>query len=177
MAEIARWGPMGFLVSPTKIVPFTNFTNSVTLKTDNGNNTSGTDTTNTRGLEPQQMSFTTKYMRATGVDPRERFEAWTAQMGNSHPLYIGNKRIGPAKMMLTGVNMSELLTNIKGDFLSVTLDITLQEYSESASAKTAASNEASSKAASTYAQTVENKRAMDATASASDKAAKKPSAS
>ena len=178
MGEIARWGPMGFLVSPTKVVPFSGFTTSITMKTDNGNDTSGTATTNTRGLEPQQMSFSTKYMRATGVDPRERFDAWTAQMGQSYPLYIGNKRIGPAKMMLTSINVSELITNNNGDFLSVAIDITLQEEATSAASTASASNkDAANKAATIYQQTVENKRAMDATASASDKAAKKPSAS
>ncbi len=167
MGEKARWGPFSFLVSPSKIVSFEDFTTSVTLKTNNGNDTSGTDATNTRGLELQQMTFVTRYMRAFGVDPRERLDAWTAQVGNSYTLYIGNKRFGPEKMMLTGVSVSELLMNNDGSFLSVTLGITLQEYSSSASSAT------SSESASTYAQTVANKKAMNATASASDRNTKK----
>ena len=181
MADKARWGPMGFLASPSKVVPFDNFSTSVALKSDSGNDTSGTATTNNRGLELQSMSFSTKYMRALGVDPRERFEAWTALMGQSHPLYIGSKRFGPAKMQLTGVNVSELLTNNNGDFLSITLDITLKEESQTTTVKssTATSTSASkstsstSKAASTYQKTVEKKTAMNATASSSDRNTKK----
>lgn len=171
----ARWGPFGFLVSPSKIVPFDNFSTSINLKTDSGNDTSGTSATNTRGLELQSMSFSTKYMRALGVDPRERFEAWKAQVGNSYPLYIGDQRFGPAKMMLTGVSVSELLTNNDGGFLSITLDITLQEYSSTAASTSAKNSAAASKAASTYEQTVAKKKAeaMNTTASTSDKASKK----
>ena len=174
MGEKARWGPFGFLVSPSKIVPFDGLSTSITLKTDNGNDTSGTGATNTRGLELQSMTFSTKYMRAFGVDPRERFEAWKAQVGNAHALYIENKRFGPAKMMLTGVNVSELLMNNDGSFLSVTLDITLQEYT-TASSTTSKNRAAASKAASVYEQTVAQKKAeaMNTTASTSDKVSKK----
>lgn len=179
MGEKARWGPFSFLVSPSKIVPFDSFSTSVTLKAENGNDTSGKSTTNTRGLELQPMTFSTKYMRALGVDPRERFDAWVAQVGNSYPLYIGDKRFGPAKMMLTGVNVSELLTNNNGEFLSVTLDITLKEDSKgttkasTSKSKKTSSTSASSKAASTYAKTVEKKKAMQATATLDDRSKKK----
>lgn len=176
MGYKARWGPMGFLVSPDKIVPFDNFSTSITLKTESGNDTSGTSSSNARGLELQPMSFTTKYMRAAGVDPLERFNAWKALVGKSHPLYIGDKRFGPSKMRLKSVSVSELLTNNNGVFLSITLDITLEEYS-SASSGSKKKATAASKAASTYAQTVEKKKALNTTASTSDKAAKKPSAS
>lgn len=170
----ARWGPFGFLVSPSKIVPFDNFSTSINLKTDSGNDTSGTSATNTRGLELQSMSFSTKYMRALGVDPRERFEAWKAQVGNSYPLYLGDQRFGPAKMMLTGVSVSELITNNDGSFLSVTLDITLQEYTTTAASSTSAKSSATaSKAASTYEQTVAKKKAMNTTATADDRNNKK----
>lgn len=185
MGYKARWGPMGFLVSPSKIVPFDNFSTSITLKTDNGNDTSGTDTTNQRGRELQPMSFATKYMRALGVDPRERLAAWEKQVGKSHPLYIGEKRFGPAKMMLTGIKVSELITNNDGDFISITLDITMQE--ESTTKKTSTTGGASTSAASSsgsylkqaaadYKKAAEKNEALNTTASAADKAEKKPRA-
>ena len=175
MGYKARWGPMGFLVSPNKIVPFDNFSTSITLKTDNGNDTSGTSASNTRGLELQPMTFTTKYMRAAGVDPLERFNAWKALIGKSHPLYIGSKRFGPSKMRLKGISVSELLTNNNGAFLSITLDITLEEYSSASSSGTKKKDTTASKASSVYEQTVAKKKAeaMDATASADDRNNKK----
>ena len=183
MSYIAQWGPMGFLVTPSKVVPFDNFSTSVSLKSDSGNDTSGTSATNNRSLELQPMSFSTKYMKALGVDPRERYEAWAALVGQAYPLYIGNKRFGPAKMLLTGVNVPELLTNNNGDFLSITIDITLEEESQgntkkssssgSSSSGSSSSGSSSNKAASTYQKTADKKNAMNATASSSDRNAKK----
>ena len=124
------------------------------------------------------MSFSTTYMRALGVDPRERFEAWKGQVGKSYPLYIGNKRFGPTKMQLTGISVSELLTDNAGSFISVTLDITLEEYSNekkttSTTGTSQTSGSSSSQAAETYAKTVEKKKAINATASTSDRNTKK----
>lgn len=179
MGYIARWGSMAFLVSPSKIVPFNDLSTSFKLKTDNGNSTSGTSATNTRGREPQQMSFSTKYMRALGVDPRERIETWEALVGSSNPLYIGDKRFGPAKMLLTGVDVGELIINDNGDFLSVTLTITLQEdgsktaTSNATSSKTTKSSTSSSKSSSIYAEALAKQNAMNATAPPDDKKNKK----
>ena len=178
MGYIARWGSMGFLVSPTKIVPFDDFSTSITLKSDNGNDTSGSATTNTRGLELQPMSFSTKYMRALGLDPRERYEAWAALVGKSYPLYIGDKRFGPAKMQLTGVSVAELLTSNTGEFISITLDLTFKEKTESSTTKTTTktTSGASSKTTSSalaYAKALSKQKALNATPSTSDKAAKK----
>lgn len=180
MSFKAQWGPMGFIVSPTKIVPFEGLSTSITLKTDNGNNTSGAASTNSRGRELQPMTFTTTYMKAAGVDPRQRFEQWEALVGSAHPLYIGEKRFGPAKMLLKKVDLSDLLLSDRGEFLSITLTISLEEYTAgtttttNTSSASTKSNASASKAAATYAETVAKKTAMKATASASDKAAKKP---
>lgn len=178
----ARWGPKGFVVSPLQVIPFDGFSTSIALKTDNGNDTSGTGATNTRGREPQTMTFTTKYLRSMGVNPRKQYEDWDAELGNSYPLYIGNKRFGPEKMKLTNVDVSELLLSERGDFISLTLNITLQEDTETTTTTTttttASSNAAAEKAAGTYAATVARKEAeknaaLNATASSSDKATMK----
>ena len=66
MTFIARWGPKGFLTSPTKIVPFNGFSTSLTLKADSENDTSGTNPTNTRGRELRPISFETTYFAAAG---------------------------------------------------------------------------------------------------------------
>ena len=53
MEYTALWGPKGFIVSPSKIVPLMNLSTSFSVKTDSGNDTSGTATTNTKGRELQ----------------------------------------------------------------------------------------------------------------------------
>lgn len=184
MSYLARWGPKGFLISPTKIVPFNGFSTTVALKADSENDTSGTAPTNTRGRELQQMSFSTTYLRAVGVDPRAQFEEWQTLIGQAHPLLIEGRQFGPAKMLLTEVSLSDVEFSNTGAFLSATVNIVLQEYagkvsgtSTSKSSTNTNANAASSQAAATYAATVAAKKeALNATASKEDRADKKPSA-
>lgn len=169
MNYIAKWGPMGFVVSPTKIIPFNNLSTTIAIKTDTANDANGNPPTNVRGRELQSMNFSTTYLRAAGVDPRARYEQWGTLVGQTYPLYVGGKRFGPAKMMLSSVAISDLLLSNKGDFLSVTVDITLTEYSEGGKSTTTTNNAASAKAAETYAAVVAKKTAMNATASSADR--------
>lgn len=186
----ARWGKKGFLVSPQKIVPLDGFKTGYKWKDDDKSDTSGKKKTNTRGPEAQTVSFTATYLRAAGVDPRSQYEEWCGEVGKSYPLYVGEKRFGPAKMMLKSVDMSNVLLSAQGDFLRVELNLTFTEETssesktasrKSKSSSSSASSSSSSKAKSTYEQTVEKKKAekkkeaMNASASKDDKANKKVS--
>lgn len=175
MGYIAQWGPKGFIVSPSKIVPLNDFSTTVSLKADSENDTSGTPATNTRGLELQSISLSTTYMRAAGIDPRAQFEEWSSLVGAANPLLIEGKRFGPAKLQLTQVSLSSVEFNNAGVMLKADVSITLTEYAEKkVSTKSKAAAAAATKAASTYAATVAAKKeALNATASKSDKAAKK----
>lgn len=173
MSYLARWGPKGFLVSPSKIVPFNDLSTTVALKADSENDTSGTAPTNTRGRELQSISFSTTYIRSLGVDPRAQWDEWQSLVGQSHPLLIEGRQFGPAKMLLMDVSLSEVQFSNTGAFLSATVSISLQE---DAGAKSSTKSAAASQAASTYAATVEQKKAaLNTTASKTDKADKKPS--
>ena len=175
MGYLAQWGPKGFLVSPTKIVPFKDFSTTVALKADSENDTSGTDPTNTRGLEPQVISLGTVYMRAAGVDPRGQFEEWSSLVGAAHPLLIEGKRFGPPKMQLTQVNLSGVEFTNTGAWLKAEVSITLTEYPDKKSDVKSKAADSAAKAASTYEATVAaKKQALNATASKTDKAGKKP---
>lgn len=177
MSNMAIWGPKGFLISPTKIVTLDNFATTVELKSDSENDTSGKSPTNTRGLLPQVIEFSVTYTRAAGTDPRAQLEEWQSLVGEMYPLYIGDKRFGPAYLILKAVNSEDYVFSAKGDILSVTIRISLEEYTgaaSSAATRSTSSNSsnqqsAADRASSVYEDTVERQRAMDATASASDR--------
>lgn len=176
MGYIAQWGPKGFLISPSKIVTLEGLQTSVSLKSDSENDTSGTARTNTRGLQLRPVSFSVTYTRATGTDPRAQLEEWESLVGQSHPLYIGSKRFGPSSLLLKQVTASDYVLSPAGDILSVTISVSMEEESKGNTSNVAASsvsptNTASAnKAASVYAETVEKRRAMDASPSPDEKA-------
>ena len=178
MSYMARWGPKGFLVSPTKIVTLEDLKTSVSLKSDSENDTSGTSPTNTRGLLMQPVSFSVTYIRAAGTNPRAQLDEWESLVGQSNPLYIGGKRFGPNSLILKQVDAADFVLSPNGEILSVTISISLEEESEGKTSKLTEStakksgssaSSSQSKAAATYAATVEKRKAMNATASPADK--------
>jgi hypothetical protein len=181
MEYTALWGPKGFIISPSKIVPLMNLSTSFSVKTDSGNDAGGTATTNTRGRELQSVSLSTLYVRGAGVDPRGQIAEWEAQVGKAYPLYIQGQRFGPSKLMLKSVDVSDILLTNTGKFLQCAVSLNFEEYTtETAKAKTtvaAATTTTSTQAASTYNRIVAEKQAaLNATAKPLDKAAKKPTA-
>jgi len=181
MEYTALWGPKGFIISPSKIVPLMNLSTSFSVKTDSGNDASGTATTNTRGRELQSVSLSTLYVRGAGVDPRGQIAEWEAQVGKAYPLYIQGQRFGPSKLMLKSVDVSDILMTNTGKFLQCAVSLKFEEYTtEVAKAKTVtttATTTAATQASNTYNRIVaEKKEALNATAKPLDKAAKKPTA-
>lgn len=183
MEYTALWGPKGFIVSPTKIVPLLNLSTSFSIKTDSNSDATGTASTNTRGRELQTVSLSTLYVRSAGVDPRGQIAEWEAQVGKAYPLYIEGKRFGPNKLMLKSVDISDVLLSNTGKFLQVAVALKFEEYAEqtktvkstaSVATSSTTGNSSASKAAATYnAITAQKREAMNASANPSDRETKK----
>lgn len=124
----AKWGNKGFLVSPTKIVPLLDLTTGFSRKSETNNDTSGKPTTNTQGLELQQIKLSTTYVAAVGVDPRAQIEDWRAQFGKRYPLYINGKQFGPDLLELVSFDVSNVKLDNAGNFLALDISVTLEEY-------------------------------------------------
>lgn len=184
MAYMAQWGPKKFVLSPTKIIILEGLTTSVELKSDSENDTSGTAATNTRGLVLRPVSFSVTYTKAAGTDPMAQLTEWESLVGKSHPLYLGDKKLGASSLILNKVDSSNYVFSPKGEVLSVTVNIQMTEdaggktsktttTSKTSTTKASTSSTSASRAASVYADTVAKKKAMNTTASPADKAAKK----
>lgn len=137
MGYMARWGPKGFLVSKSKIVPMIDLKTSLTLKEDSENDTSGTPPKNTRGRELQPLTFSTIYTKAAGTDPRAQFAEWEKLLGMYYPLIIGGRRFGPQYLKLKGVEMSNVQITPAGEILMATIMLTFEEHSDGKTTKLA----------------------------------------
>lgn len=138
MADMGRWGPMIFRIAPGKITGFSDLATSYTLKSDSNKDANGKATTNKRGMELQPVSFSVPYLRAAGVDPRARMEEWGKLVGQSHPFYLNEQRFGPARLLLTSVGVSEVVTNNAGEILSLKIAVSLEEDNSTVKAATPA---------------------------------------
>ena len=128
MAYQAQWGNKSFVISPSKIVPLLNLTTGFTKKETDSEDTSGQPTTNTRGVDLQEITLETRYVAGTGADPRGQIDDWYRQFGQKHPLYINGQRFGPKLLELQDVQFSNIVLDNAGRFLQVDASIRLKEY-------------------------------------------------
>lgn len=161
MKYTALWGSKGFLVTPTKIAPITSFGTTLALKSESSDDANGTAKSNVRGRELQKVTLSTIYVRAAGVTVRTQIEEWDDLLGKAYPLYISGKRFGPYKLMLTNVEVSDVLLSNTGTFLKATVSLTFEEYDDG------------KKTSLRKNMTIGKTQATSATASKSDKNSKK----
>ena len=126
MAVQAKWGKKMFVISPSKITAISDFATSYKMKSDTNDDTSGTKKTNTRGREPEEVSFSVKYLAAAGASPRNDFTKWRALVGKKEFLYIGSTKYGTHKFQLSSADISDVILDNKGRTLQavVTLHFT-----------------------------------------------------
>lgn len=168
MAYQAQWGNKSFVISPSKIVPLLSLATGFTKKESDSEDTSGQPTTNTRGVDLQEITLETRYVAGTGADPRGQIDDWYRQFGQKYPLYINGQRFGPKLLELQDVQFSNIVLDNAGRFLQVDASIRLKEYippTTTVSAKKAAQTGAAAESS--------NAGAMAATPSTTDKQNKK----
>ena len=119
MAVTVQWGPKSFVVSPGQVVPVRDLTTGYSRKSETNNDTSGQPTTNTTGLELQQVKFSTTYMIAAGVDPITEIADWKSHFGKQYPLILNGQQFGPDLMELVSVDFSNLKLDNNGRILSM----------------------------------------------------------
>lgn len=146
MKYTLNWGPMGCVISPTRVIPLSEFKTSYTLKEDSGTDTSGSEAIIQKGMELQPVSFTIVYAKATGNDPLARLTEWAGLVGESYPLYLCGKRFGPKKMILKQVDLSECLLGNDGSMIQAKVAISLVEDSTENTTKASTTSTATASA-------------------------------
>lgn len=127
MSIVAKWGDKKFVVSSSKITPFTGFSTSYSIKEDSNTDTSGKKKTNTRGRAAEEPSFSVTYVSALGVNARNEFTSWRKEIGKKHYIYIGTTKYGVNKFELKSADVSDLVTDNKGRTVKATVTLHFME--------------------------------------------------
>lgn len=125
---MAKWGHKGFLVDPTKIVPFNNLATAFTLNSEYHTDTTGKEPVNVRGRAMQGITLSTTYLEVINTTPRNQMRQWYDCIGMTYPLYIGDVQFGPPLLQLVQVDWSNFLFAGNGRIVGVDAAITFREY-------------------------------------------------
>lgn len=170
MATQARWYNKTFEITPSKVMTISGFSTSYKLKSDTNDDTSGTKKTNTRGREPEEPSFSVKYLAAVGATPRNDFTGWRALVGKKDYLYIGKTKYGTHKFQLISADVSDVLLDNKGRTMQAVVTLHFREVLPTKKSKSKKGSSSKSKSKNKGSKS----QAKSAKASKTDKKLKSP---
>lgn len=128
MSLMAKWGPMKWNVNPHTVLAIQGLSFSFAQVADENTSTEEKKTTNERGTELMPLSFSTVLHSGAGVDVRAEVEKWEKLVTCAYPLYLDGKKLGPARLQLRKVSVSDVKLDNSGRMLLATLSFEFKEY-------------------------------------------------
>ena len=120
-AVMAKWGSMKWVFKSDKILPIENDL-SITYSINDKNK-----------KEKIPVSFSYIPSAITGANVNKELNRWKKLIGKSHPLYIGKKRFGPAKLKLKSVEESDISVYARGVKVSASISLSFIENKKKSS--------------------------------------------
>lgn len=143
MAIMCKWGGMTFEVSGNRVNPISDFSTAAEKKAKDSKSKKS-------GTELETVSFSFVCHSGAGADPEEEYYAWRSLIGQTNYLYIHGEKWWSNRLELQKVSLGSVKQDDFGRMRLATISLTFKEENKKQQARTSR-----------------------ATASASDKAARK----
>lgn len=142
MAKIqAQWRTHKFIISTTQIKGLEDLSLAAALKYETQTVKGGKDKILDKGIEPENIPLSYTPAIVAGSKPREEYDSWRDDLGKSAALYLGGKRYGKNKFILTKANFSTTFINNSGVIQLATINLNFTEDYLSAVVKQAKKSE------------------------------------
>lgn len=114
---------MQWVMSTRRLAPIKNLSISKAIKKETNEDRDGGNPSNVLGFEPQ--SITCEYMpdRIVGGAPLQEYETWKRLVGEKAPFYLGGQRLGPPRVQLKEVGLSETELDGNGEISRATISL------------------------------------------------------
>jgi len=129
MADMAKWGPKTWTVSPSQVKALQDLSVAYTQIADDNSGTEDNSLSNNRGMDLIEISFKTVINANAGVNVRSEISSWRKLVTATEYLYINGTKFGPL-LQLREVKVTELKLDDKGRFREATLTFQFKEYNK-----------------------------------------------
>lgn len=128
MATMAKWGSKSWVVSSKQVKALQDLAFSYEQVADENTSTEDEKTTNERGTELFPLTFSTVLHSGAGVDVRDEIESWGKLVTQVNYFYLNGKKLGPGKLQLRKVAVSNVKLDDLGRMRLATLNFEFKEY-------------------------------------------------
>lgn len=128
MATMAKWGSKSWVVSSKQVKALQDLAFSYEQAADENTSTEDEKTTNECGTELFPLTFSTVLHSGAGVDVRDEIESWRKLVTQVNYFYLNGKKLGPGKLQLRKVAVSNVKLDDLGRMRLATLNFEFKEY-------------------------------------------------
>lgn len=129
-----EWSGMVWDWSPGSALPISSLSGKRSVSVERNEDKEGKPATQTVALDLMTLDVSyTVHRSATGKDPRGEYGKWWNLVGTYAPFFIGGRAYMAQLFMLKEADCSDAEIDRDGNFLSLTIDLKFEEYSEDAS--------------------------------------------
>lgn len=127
---IGAWGNVTFFVTEKEMRTFNSFKVTEAGKWSKHDIHGRKQKAEYIGMEAGKLSFTMCFSAFHGVNPRKEMDKFLKYVrdGEARTLVIGNKRVGVGKWYIPTVSEDWNYFDNKGNLLSATINVTMEEY-------------------------------------------------
>ena len=128
MAKVqAKWLTHKFEINSDRIKGLESLDLATALKYDKQDVKGGKPKILDKGLEQENIPLSYTPAIVVGSNPRDEYDSWREDLGKSGALYIGGKRWGNSKYILTKANLSTSFMNNNGVIQLANINIELRQ--------------------------------------------------
>ena len=174
MAVQAEWNGFQWKVEPGCVRPIGDIDGNRSVSVERNEEKEGEPATQTVALD--LMTFTVTYtasLGGTGRDPRDEYGEWWRNVGVYAPFYLNGRKYLGGLFMLKTAKASDIQLGADGRWLTASIELSFEEYTEEPSGLKAEKNEIAGLTPGIYEQTATS--AIDVGPSDLQKQGKMPS--
>lgn len=127
---IAVYGPIVLRGGITGAMPIRDLSREISLELETQDQSGGKPSTLIKGAGLEQIQFGVTLSRYMGITPETVIDQLRQVLsaGVAYQLVMGGKPVGEYKWLLTGLSVSDVTLNSRGEMISATVKLTLSEY-------------------------------------------------
>lgn len=134
MAIQAEWNGFQWKVEPGCVRPIASIGGSRSVSVERNEDKEGEPATQTVAIDPMTFDVTyTAALGATGTDPRWEYGYFRDRVGQYAPFYLNGRKYLGDLFLLKSADASDQQLAADGTWLSCTVSLSFEEYSEDAS--------------------------------------------
>ena len=128
--SLGGFGDKLFEVSLDKIYTFSDYSNEISLNTEDQDVDGDKPSTYIKGMDLEAPSIQIKLIQSKNIDVQTEYNDWKTicKSGTPHMLFLGEEPVSTNKFLLVKLSASDMKISTSGKLIKVAIKLSFKEY-------------------------------------------------